>query len=72
MSVNKWFLTPSKKQFMIIGSIWSLGIILLILATTNFFAESIFQQKNTLTNILILSSILGIFSYYVRYRRNQK
>lgn len=71
MSFADWFLKPTKKQLLIIVTIWLLGLICLVIASTNGFTESPFQKKYIVINFFTASSffsILGVIANYYRYR----
>lgn len=45
---------PSTKQLIVITSIWLLSIVLLTLAQTDLFTESIFQKKHIMSHFITL------------------
>lgn len=51
-----FFKNPTKPQMILITVLWFIGVLLLVLATTDLFRESILQQKYMLTNLLIVGS----------------
>ena len=56
MKKESWIQNPSKKQVILFGIAWFVGALLLILASTNLFTESLFQRRYIATNILMLLS----------------
>lgn len=53
---QKWFFTPTRKQAIMITCAWFFGLVLLIIAATNFFTESPFKKENLPVGLLVLFS----------------
>jgi len=69
---KNWFHNPSKKTVVIVGLTWLFGAILLVIATTNLFAESFFQRKYFITNCLLFVSALTVVNVYANYLKNKR
>lgn len=59
-NLAKWFLTPTKKQVIILTVIWLLSVFIIIFASTNNFSETPFQKKYYFSNILLALSFISI------------
>lgn len=69
---ENWMQNPSKTVTLIFGFGWLIGVILVILATTDLFTESPFKTKNTLIFLLLLGSTGATFKVIRNYYNNRK
>ncbi|MGK0413255.1 MAG: hypothetical protein ACJA1B_001457 [Polaribacter sp.] len=65
-------LNPSKKIVTLVLVSWFIGVLLLVLASTNLFTESMFQRKYTITNGLILSATITTLVMIKNYLKSKK
>lgn len=72
MKNNTWIQQPSRKQVVIVSSIWFFGIICLLIAQTNFFTESLFQGKYFVTHTLMAGSTLAVVIMFKNYFKHKK
>ena len=63
---------PSKKKLILFTFLWLLGIILVMLSTTNLFTESFFQRKYIMIYFLIIGSTITIGMLYINYLKNKR
>lgn len=66
------FSMPTKKQAIIFTTIWIVGIILLIIAMTNFFSESFLQRKYFILYFLFFSSSLSVLRLWSLFWKNNR
>ena len=69
---KNWIQNPSKKQVILFGIAWFVGALLLILASTNLFTESLFQRRYIATNVLMLLSTTTFVAVLVNYLKRKK
>jgi len=67
-----WFEKPTKKTLVIFGSLWFVGVSLLILAASDLFRESIFKNGNIILGLLVIMSTISTTKLFLRYYRNKK
>jgi len=67
---TNWINHPSKKQLILLTTIWILGVVLLVISMTNLFKESIFQVKYVLIYFLLIGSTVAIVRLYRNYYKN--
>jgi positive regulator of sigma E activity len=67
-----WLIQPTKKQLRVALVIWLVGLVLLVVAITDFFREPFFQRKYLIVHFLIFWSGLTMLALYRRYRRSRK
>ena len=72
MKKESWIQNPSKKQVILFGIAWFVGALLLILASTNLFTESLFQRRYIATNILMLLSTITFVAILMNYLKRKK
>jgi hypothetical protein len=70
--MNNPILNPSKKIVILVLISWFIGVLLLILASTDLFTESMFQRKYTITNGLIFSATITILVLIKNYLKSKK
>ncbi|RYY64751.1 MAG: hypothetical protein EOO12_08820 [Chitinophagaceae bacterium] len=66
--------TPlSRKQLVLFGSLWLVGVALLIVAQTDLFRESLFQRKNLSVFLLVLLAPTSmLLAQVVAYRKRKQ
>ncbi|MEJ8801092.1 hypothetical protein [Pontibacter sp. H249] len=69
---KNWLKAPSLKHVIIITTVWAVGLLLLLLAITDFFQTSPFVKKNMVMGFLILTSTATTVEVYINYLRNRK
>lgn len=62
---------PSIKNLILFTLFWFVGIILLILSTTDLFTESFFQKKYVMIYFLMTGSTITIGKLYFNYWKNK-
>ena len=72
MQKESWVKNPSKKQVVLFGIAWFVGALLLILASTNLFTESLFQRRYIATNILMLLSTVTFVTILMNYLKRKR
>ena len=60
---KNWVTHPSKKTLTIVSLVWFLGLVLLVLGTTDLFKENLTAPIQA----LIISSFLAVVGMYLRY-----
>ncbi|UAM99521.1 hypothetical protein K8354_06850 [Polaribacter litorisediminis] len=70
--MNNPILNPSKKIVIFLLIAWCIGVLLLVLASTNLFTESMFQRKYTITNGLIFSATITALVVTKNYLKSKK
>jgi K+-sensing histidine kinase KdpD len=68
---SNWVKNPNKKQVIVLSIIWLVGLTFMLMAMTNFFAESPFQRKNLSMAFLISLVTYTVFSVYRNYFKNK-
>lgn len=63
---------PTKTQIILIAVFWFIGVLLLVLATTDLFRESMLQQKYLMTNLLLVGSTITFGSFLVNFFGDQR
>jgi len=53
---RNWVTHPTKRNLLIILTVWTIGISLLIISTTNLFTESFFNKKYILIYAMMIMS----------------
>ena len=72
MQQNKnWINNPTKNQLLIVITIWLVGVLLLLLAMTNFFIELPFRKKYIFSYFLIVISTITVFQVYRAYKKSK-
>ncbi|MDE3214500.1 MAG: hypothetical protein KGM98_14820 [Bacteroidota bacterium] len=64
----KWLPNPTKKQLVVFSTVWVFGVLLILLASTNFFTESLFYKQNFVLFFLVLASstvLIGIWKNFL-------
>lgn len=59
--------SPSKKHIILFTSLWLLGIVLLVLSTTDLFTETFFQNKYAMIHLLMLGSTFAMGKFHLNY-----
>ena len=68
---KNWIKNPSKKQIVLISTLWIVGIFLLTISMTDFFSESIFQKKYVMVYFLIIGATLTTFTSHFNYWKSK-
>lgn len=58
---------PTKKSLVLFTSLWFVGVVLLVMATTDLFTESFFQRKNGMIWLLMIFSTMTIVKVHLNY-----
>ncbi|MEP6626528.1 MAG: hypothetical protein ABJA32_01040 [Ginsengibacter sp.] len=67
---SDWVQNPTRKQLVLVFSVWLVGIFLIILSTTNLFTESLLQKKYFWFGILVVMSSITLLLVARNYFRN--
>ncbi len=67
-----WVTNPDTKDIWIYSGLWITGVILILLAATNFFTETPFIRKNILFVILVIFSLVPIIQMTRNYFANKE
>ncbi len=62
-----WYKNPTKKTLIIFGLLWLVSNMLLVLALTDLFTESILKTNNILITPYIIGSTSAVLGLYLRY-----
>lgn len=62
---------PTKTQMIVIAALWFIGALLLVLATSDLFRESMLQQKYIMTNLLLIGSTVAFGCALISYLKNR-
>ena len=68
---KRWTTHPTKKNILIIIGIWLVGNFLLLIASTDFFTESLLNKKHILVYILMTMSTMTTARLTTNYFRNK-
>lgn len=68
---RNWVTHPTKRNLLIIVTVWIIGNGLLILSTTNFFMESFLNKKYILIYAIMIMSTLTTFKVILNYSRKR-
>jgi len=71
-SKTNWMNNPSRKQLILITSLWILANTLLVLSMTNLFTESIFQRTHIMIYLLMFGSTLTTFYSFRNFLKIKK
>lgn len=64
---ESWINNPTKKQLVLVGTLWFIGIFLLILAITYHFTKSFFGNVNLMLFFLMLGSTATFAKVLLNY-----
>jgi hypothetical protein len=53
---ENWFTYPTKRNLLIIVTVWFISTVLLVLSITNFFTESFFSKEFFMIYVMMLTS----------------
>lgn len=67
-----WFMQPTKRVIVIVITLTIIANLLLVMAITDFFAESFFDKKTLLVFPLMLGSIGTAITTYHRYQNKKE
>lgn len=70
--IAAWFMQPTKRVIMIFITVTIIANFLLVMARTDFFAESFFYKKTLLALPLMLGSIGNAITTYHRYQNEKE
>lgn len=70
--MNNPILNPSKKTVILVLISYFVGVLLLVLASTDLFTESMFQRKYTITNGLIFGATITTLVMIKNYLKSKK
>ena len=62
-----WFNKPSKKQFILIFTIWLISISLFLVGSTDMFTKKI---PLTLIFLVVVPATLVVITTFINYRKN--
>lgn len=68
---NNFFKKPSFKHVIIFTSVWLISLVLLVMASTDLFTESPFQNKYLMTHFIVVYSTVMIVKLNLNYRKNK-
>ena len=63
--MEKWFLSPTKKTLIYFTIVWTIGILMILLAS------DFFKSWSLLLTMLVVISTSAIIGIYVRYLSNK-
>ena len=69
---RNWVTHPTKRNLMIIVTVWFIANGLLILSTTDFFTESFLNKKYILIYAIMIMSTLTTFKVILNYSRTRR
>ena len=69
---ESWVSNPTKKQPIIVGVLWFIGIFLLTLAITDLFTKSFFGNVNLILLFLMLGSTATFAKVLLNYFKMKK
>jgi hypothetical protein len=64
-----WFESPSKKQLIIIFTIWLFGITLSTLAITDLFSQNFFQKGSFMMYFMMIGATLSLIKVWINYKK---
>ena len=70
-SKSTWVSNPTKRQMILTNIAWLTGVILMILAITNFFSDSAFKSKNLVLFFLMISATITEIKVTYNYFKNE-
>ena len=64
---------PSRKKLITFAILWFIGLVLIVLAATDFFREPLFQRKNfSMLFTVLLSPTVMLLVMFQAYRKNKR
>lgn len=66
---NQLLKNPSRYQLIYFSALWAIGFVVVLVVTSNFFTENIFQKKNLLFLLVLLLSSFKLFKVIKAFRR---
>jgi hypothetical protein len=66
------FINPTKKQVLYFFILWLIGVVLLLLVTTDLFTKNPFKRENFALGMLAFSSTISMLSVVSKYYKNKR
>lgn len=70
-NVPDWIKNPTKEHLFWVTVVWLFSVALVLLATTDFFMETIFQKRAIGMLILIIGSGITVFTIYKNFYKKK-
>jgi hypothetical protein len=64
-----WFKSPSKKQLIILFTIWLFGITLTTLAITDLLSQSFFQKGSFMMYFIMIGATISVIKVWINYKK---
>jgi uncharacterized membrane protein len=68
----KWLTNPTKKQVILVSLLWVTGLLLVLLATSDFFTENPFILQNLILFVIASLSVITLITMFVNYSKNKR
>jgi hypothetical protein len=69
---RNWLKNPTRKEVILVVSVWFIAEMLSLLAVTNMFSENLLTRPNLILNSLNFATTLIIIAAIANYIRNKK